>query len=204
MEKIAGIDTKKVTDPAERAMTDPGDVYDYNVRETSEIPDFQQAEAETSQEIAKEDAVDHCTTPDARYQNPALMDNSAEEVTEEVTPVTEETVEVDEEAPVVVEDEAVEEAPVVEETEAEAPEDEVAEDNVEEADDVAEDVEDETPEEDTFTFEDVDEAPLDEEEVVEKISQKKTKKRLLKSTLTVLLLQCWQTNNKIKNKVVFE
>lgn len=176
MEKIAGIDTKKVTDPAERAMTDPGDVYDYNVRETSEIPDFQQAEAETSQEIAKEDAVDHCTTPDARYQNPALMDNSVEEV----TPVTEETVEVDEEAPVVVEDEAVEEAPVVEETETEAPEDEVAEDNVEEADDVAEDVEDETPEEDTFTFEDVDEAPLDEEEVVEEDEPKEDEKKASK------------------------
>lgn len=159
MEKIAGIDTKKVTDPAERAMTDPGDVYDYNVRETSEIPDFQQAEAETYQEIAKEDAVDHCTTPDARYQNPVLMDSATEVVAPEA-PAVEETIEVDEETPVVVEDEAVEDAPVVEETETETPADEVAEDEVEEADEVAED---EAPEEDTFTFEDVDEAPLDEE-----------------------------------------
>lgn len=179
MEKIAGIDTKKLTDPAERAMTDPGNVYDYNVRETSEIPDFQQAEAQTSEEIAREDSVDHCTTPEARYQNPVLegegasdnveapvdapvapADSAVEEapVDESVeAPVEEETVEVSDDVPVVV-DEETEEVPVVEDEETPAPAEEVEEDTVEEQS------EEEPAEEDTFTFEDVDEKPLDEDD----------------------------------------
>lgn len=62
LKKIAGIDTKPLTSPETRARKDPGDVYDYNVRETSEIPDFEEAARNTEEQIAKEDAVDHDTT----------------------------------------------------------------------------------------------------------------------------------------------
>ena len=142
MKKVAGIDTKPLTSPETRAYTDPGAVYDYNVRETSEISDFEEAARKTEEQIAKEDSVDHDTTPQARYQNPVLMDESAPVETDEVVPDAEVTDEVpsDEDVPVVEED--TEEAPV----EEEIPVDDEAEDN--------------------FTFDDVDEEPFDNEEKV--------------------------------------
>ena len=161
LEKVAGIDTKKLTDPEQRAYTDPGNVYDYNVREVSEIPDFQAAEAQTAKEIAKEDAVDHETTPDARYKNPVLMDNgSAEETPVEDAPA-EEDFSIDEEVPEVEVEETVEETPVEEEVE-ETPDEVEVEETVEETPVEEEVVEEESPEED-FTFEDVDEEPIEEE-----------------------------------------
>jgi hypothetical protein len=142
MKKIAGIDTKPLTSPETRAYTDPGAVYDYNVRETTEIPDFEEAARQTEEQIAKEDAVDHDTTPAARYQNHALMGDEAPAMapeTEDVVPDAEVTEEApaDEDAPVVEEEETEEVAPV----EEEAPVDEEADD---------------------FTFDDVDAEPLDE------------------------------------------
>ena len=143
MKKVAGIDTKPLTSPETRAYTDPGAVYDYNVRETSEISDFEEAARKTEEQIAKEDSVDHDTTPQARYQNPVLMEESAPVETEELVPDAEVTDEVpsDEDVPVVEED--TEETPV---------EDKMP-------------VDDEP--EDDFTFDDVDEEPFDEEEVSE-------------------------------------
>lgn len=183
MEKVAGIDTKPLTAPAERAMTDPGAVYDYNVREV-EQGEFEQAAQQTSEQIAKEDATDHCTTPDARYKNPALMDA-------EVAPVVEAPVdEIVEEAPVAVDEAPAEEVaeevaeeeeiPAVEETE-EAPAEEAAEEApVEEATE-------ETPvveEEDDFTFDDVDAEPFDEEEEdKEEVKASAHKNRILAAML---------------------
>jgi hypothetical protein len=69
LERVAAIDTKKLTDAPTRAYTDPGDVYDYDVREVSEIPDFQEAAAHTEQEIARDRAHD-ITTPAGRVTNP--------------------------------------------------------------------------------------------------------------------------------------
>ena len=69
LERVAAIDTKKLTDAPTRAYTDPGDVYDYDVREVSEIPDFQEAAARTEQEIARDRAHD-ITTPAGRVTNP--------------------------------------------------------------------------------------------------------------------------------------
>ena len=142
LKKIAGIDTKPLTSPETRARKDPGDVYDYNVRETSEIPDFEEAARNTEEQIAKEDAVDHDTTPAARYQNDVLKDAPAVEA-----PIS------DEEAPV--EDAPANESPAEEPAAEDAPAEEATEEVTEEA--PAEE------EKDDFTFDDVDEEPLDEE-----------------------------------------
>ena len=153
LKKIAGIDTKPLTSPETRARKDPGDVYDYNVRETSEIPDFEEAARNTEEQIAKEDAVDHDTTPAARYQNDVLKDAPAVEA-----PIS------DEEAPVV-EDEATEEAPVEDAPANESPAEEPAAEDAP-AEEATEEVAEEAPaeeEKDDFTFDDVDEEPLDEE-----------------------------------------
>ena len=154
MKKIAGIDTKPLTSPETRAYTDPGAVYDYNVRETTEIPDFEEAARQTEEQIAKEDAVDHDTTPAARYQNHALMGDETPAMapeTEDVVPDAEVTEEApaDEDVPVVEEEETEEVAPV----EEEAPVDEAS---------VDEDVPADDEEADDFTFDDVDAEPLDE------------------------------------------
>ena len=97
LQKVAGISTKPLTSPEERAYTDPGNVYDYNVRETSEVPDFEAAANATAEQIARENAVDHSTTPEAKYQNPVLMDNAVPAV-----------------EPVVVDETVVETEPVIE------------------------------------------------------------------------------------------
>lgn len=71
IKRIAAIDEKSLTDAPTRAYTNPGDVYDYNVRETSEIPDFQEAAQATEEQVAVEDSVDR-TTPKGRYTNPIV------------------------------------------------------------------------------------------------------------------------------------
>lgn len=96
LKRIAAIDTKPVTAPAERACTDPGNVYDYDVRATEQAK-FEGEANETAQEIAREDAVDHSTTPAARTVESPMVGapeavETAEPVAEdEVAPVEEET-----------------------------------------------------------------------------------------------------------------
>lgn len=193
LQKIAGIDTKPLTAPAERAMTDPGNVYDYNVRETSEIPDFEQAAQATAEQIAKEDAVDHCTTPDARYKNEALMDNGVADVPSMDAPVdapVEEAVEapVDgeddfsfDDVDVPAEDVVEDEAPV----EEEVPADDVADEDVPVVEEEATEDAPVVEEEDDFSFDDVDAEPLDEEEDKEEVkaSVKRRKNRILAAML---------------------
>lgn len=188
LKKIAGIDTKPLTSPETRARKDPGDVYDYNVRETSEIPDFEEAARNTEEQIAKEDAVDHDTTPAARYQNDVLKDAPTIEapISDEEVPVVEEEAPAEEDVPVV-EDEATEEAPAEEPVAEEAP---VAEDAP--AEETAEEVAEEAPaeeEKDDFTFDDVDEKPFDEEapaEEDEDTDKKEDKKASVKHQNRIL------------------
>lgn len=129
----------------QRAYTDPGNVYDYNVRETTEIPDFEAAAQETAEQIAREDAVDHCTTPDARYVNPVLIGNV---VADELRSKMEEPIPAVTEPP-------VEEPALVD--------DSVTEDVVE-TENFDEPVADEPAvETDDFSFDDVVDAPLEDE-----------------------------------------
>lgn len=129
----------------QRAYTDPGNVYDYNVRETTEIPDFEAAAQATAEQIAREDSVDHCTTPDARYVNPVLIGNV---VADELRSKMEEPIPAVTEPP-------VEEPALVD--------DSVTEDVVE-TENFDEPVADEPAvETDDFSFDDVVDAPLDDE-----------------------------------------
>lgn len=129
----------------QRAYTDPGNVYDYNVRETTEIPDFEAAAQATAEQIAREDAVDHCTTPDARYVNPVLVGNVVADelrskMEEPIPAVTEPPVE----EPALVDDSVTED--VVETENTDEP---VADEPAVETDD--------------FSFDDVVDAPLEDE-----------------------------------------
>ena len=129
----------------QRAYTDPGNVYDYNVRETTEIPDFEAAAQATAEQIAREDAVDHCTTPDARYVNPVLIGNVVADelrskMEEPIPAVTEHPVE----EPALVDDSVTED--VVETENADEP---VVDEPAVETDD--------------FSFDDVVDAPLEDE-----------------------------------------
>lgn len=129
----------------QRAYTDPGNVYDYNVRETTEIPDFEAAAQATAEQIAREDAVDHCTTPDARYVNPVLIGNVVADelrskMEEPIPTVTEPPVE----EPALVDDSVTED--VVETENTDEP---VADEPAVETDD--------------FSFDDVVDAPLEDE-----------------------------------------
>lgn len=192
LKKIAGIDTKPLTSPETRARKDPGDVYDYNVRETSEIPDFEEAARNTEEQIAKEDAVDHDTTPAARYQNDVLKDTPAVEapISDEEAPVVEDEAPAEEDVPVV-EDEATEEAPVEDAPANESPAEELAAENAP-AEEATEEVVEEAPaeeEKDDFTFDDVDEEPLDEEapaEDDEDANKKEDKKASVKHQNRIL------------------
>ena len=133
LKRVAAIDTKPVTAPAERACTDPGNVYDYDVRATEQAK-FEGEANETAQEIAREDAVDHSTTPAARtVESPMVAAPDVVDPVEPAEPVAEEEV-----AP------AEEETPVEEEV---APADEEVE-----------------TEEDDFNFDDVDADPVETEE----------------------------------------
>jgi hypothetical protein len=110
LKKIAEISSKKVTDPAEYARTDPGDVYDYEVRDSYEVPELNETAANTESRISQENAVDR-TTPAGRATNPytAFTQEIMTEVNEIDAPV--------EEAPVnetPVEETPVEEAPTEE------------------------------------------------------------------------------------------
>lgn len=70
LQRQSAIDVnKKITDPQTKAYTDPGNVYDYEVRDTTEVPDFQEAAKKTEQQIAAEHAHDY-TTPAGRVTNP--------------------------------------------------------------------------------------------------------------------------------------
>ncbi len=157
LQRVAEISDKKVTDAPERAAKDPGNVYDYEVREVSEIPDFQEAAERTEKEIVRDRAHDF-TTPAGRTSNPepiaeenpfadiaepAAEEQAAEEAAVEEPAVAEEPAA--EEA--VVEEPAAEEA-AAEEPAAEEPaaEEQVAEEKEEEAgafDDLIEDKEEE-------------------------------------------------------------
>lgn len=124
LKKIAEISSKKVTDPAEYARTDPGDVYDYEVRDSYEVPELNETAANTESRISQENAVDR-TTPAGRATNPYTA--FTQEVMTEVNEIAEETP--TEEAPVVKEtpveesvvEEAADEAPVEEAPVEEAP-----------------------------------------------------------------------------------
>ena len=134
-----------LTSAEQRAYTDPGNVYDYNVRETTEIPDFEAAAQATAEQIAREDAVDHCTTPDARYVNPVLIGNVVADelrskMEEPIPAVTEPPVE----EPALVDDSVTED--VVETENFDEP---VADESAVETDD--------------FSFDDVVDAPLEDE-----------------------------------------
>lgn len=100
LKRVAAIDTKPVTAPAERACTDPGNVYDYDVRATEQAK-FEGEANETAQEIAREDAVDHSTTPAARtVESPMAGASETVEVVETTEPVVEDEVApVEDEAP---------------------------------------------------------------------------------------------------------
>jgi len=127
LKKIAEISSKKVTDPAEYARTDPGDVYDYEVRDSYEVPELNETAANTESRISQENAVDR-TTPAGRATNPYTaftqeimtevneIDAPVEEAPVDETPVKETPVE---EAPV--EETPAEEAPVEETPAEEAP-----------------------------------------------------------------------------------
>ena len=129
----------------QRAYTDPGNVYDYNVRETTEIPDFEAAAQATAEKIAREDAVDHCTTPDARYVNPVLIGNV---VADELRSKMEEPIPAVTEPP-------VEEPALVD--------DSVTEDVVETENTDEPVVDEQAVETDDFSFDDVVDAPLEDE-----------------------------------------
>lgn len=129
----------------QRAYTDPGNVYDYNVRETTEIPDFEAAAQATAEQIAREDAVDHCTTPDARYVNPVLIGNV---VADELRSKMEEPIPAVTEPP-------VEEPALVD--------DSVTEDVVETENTDEPVVDEQAVETDDFSFDDVVDAPLEDE-----------------------------------------
>jgi len=154
LSKIAGISTKPLTSPEERAYTDPGNVYDYNVRETSEVPDFESAANATAEQIARENAVDHSTTPAARLQNPVLMDNPVP------APVVEPSVPSE---PVAEDPNAIPEGePVVEPTVEDEP----------------------VEVEDDFSFDGVDDEPVEvEEESVENVTPGEDKKDEVKASV---------------------
>ena len=128
LQKIAEISNKKVTDPAEKACVDPGNIYDYEVRDSYEVPELQQTAAETEKKIGQENAVDR-TTPAGRATNPykeeelgvfneIIEETPAEEAPVEEAPAEEVVEEVPaEEAPA--EEAPVEEAPAAEEEEKE-------------------------------------------------------------------------------------
>ena len=121
LKRVAAIDEKKVTDAPTRAYTDPGDVYDYDVREVSEIPDFQEAAERTEREIARDNAHDF-TTPAGRTSNPEETTNAFADIVESPVDVPAAAPAPVEEAPAPVEEAPapVEEAPVpVEEAPAE-------------------------------------------------------------------------------------
>lgn len=165
LQRVAEISDKKVTDAPERAAKDPGNVYDYEVREVSEIPDFQEAAERTEKEIARDRAHD-ITTPAGRTSNPEPIaeENPFADIVEpaaaapaEDAPVAEEAPAVEEapaaaapaeDAPAAEEAPAVEEAPVAEEAQVaeevpaaeEAP---AAEEPAGDFDDLIEDKEDE-------------------------------------------------------------
>ena len=117
LKKIAEISSKKVTDPAEYARTDPGDVYDYEVRDSYEVPELNETAANTESRISQENAVDR-TTPAGRATNPytAFTQEIMTEVNEIDAPVEEAPVD---ETPV--EETPAEEAPVEETPAEEAP-----------------------------------------------------------------------------------
>lgn len=97
LKRIAAIDTKPVTAPAERACTDPGNVYDYDVRATEQAK-FEGEANETAQEIAREDAVDHSTTPAARtVESPMAGASETVEAVETTEPVVEDEAPAEEE-----------------------------------------------------------------------------------------------------------
>jgi len=133
LQKIAEISDKKVTDPAEKACVDPGNVYDYEVRDSYEVPEMQQTATETEEKIAQENAVDR-TTPAGRATNPykaeelGVFNEIVEEAPVEEAPAEE--VPAEEEAPV---EEVTEEAPVEEVPAEEAPVEEEKEEEVKEA-----------------------------------------------------------------------
>lgn len=92
LEKVSAISEKKLTDPQDYARTDPGDVYDYEVRDSYEVPELQETAAQTEVSIAQENAVDR-TTPAGRATNPykaeenifsEVVEESIEEAKEEV------------------------------------------------------------------------------------------------------------------------
>jgi len=84
LQKIAEISKKKVTDPEERAYTDPGDVYDYEVRDSYEVPEMQETATATETRISQENALDR-TTPAGRATNPYVSkeENIFEDIVEE-------------------------------------------------------------------------------------------------------------------------
>lgn len=195
MQKTAAIDEKPINSPQQYGRQDPGNVYDYNVRETSEIPDFQAAAAETEQAIARDNSYDR-TTPAGRYTNPssvqaAVAPEAFDGVEIEEVDVTEvdNTDVVD---PDVTEDTPVDEMPVNEVTEDDFADvdadldDEISTDEV--ADETAEEVTDETAEEvveETETveddFADIDVDLDDEVEETEEVKEEKTTEAKSKS-----------------------
>lgn len=122
---IVGPGQKKLTDAPEHPMVDPGDVYHIEVRDTTEVQDFQAAAAETEQAIAAEDAVDRTNVPGHYTWNQnRILDRMVTDLTGAEPPVADaaqatpaaaptdaapETEEVKEEAPVTEEVPATEE-----------------------------------------------------------------------------------------------
>ena len=106
---IVGPGQKKVTDAPYHPTTDPGDAYNIEVRDTTEVSDAQASAAETEQAIAAEDAVDR-TNVSGHYtwnQN-RILDRMVTDLTGVQPPAAEEAP-VTEEAPVAEEMPATEE-----------------------------------------------------------------------------------------------
>ena len=124
--------TKKVTDAPERARNEVVDSYDIEVRDSIEVPTFQEEAVATEQAIAAEDAVDR-TTVENHYtwnQN-RIIDQMVTDMTGLTAPAEEAPAEfAEEELPVDASEEApAEEAPEAVEEEV-APEEEVPEEEV--------------------------------------------------------------------------
>ena len=100
----------------EYARTNPGDIYDLDVRSQEQVS-FESAANATSNAISNDSTIDR-TTVDGRYTAPSSVDSAPAPIAVEETPAIEE--EKVEEAPTV-EDEKIEEAPTAEDEKIEEP-----------------------------------------------------------------------------------
>jgi len=92
---------EEVTQGQEYARTDPGDVYDLNIRDGVEQPKFEEEAREVAEQIAQEDTVDR-TTVDGHYSYNRILKRMVDSYAPVETPVEAPAPAVVEEAPVAV------------------------------------------------------------------------------------------------------